>query len=345
MIDIFPQIETWLQSAKKFALATVVDTWRSAPRTVGSAMAISEDMEIIGSVSGGCVEGAVIKEALKIIENGQPKLLTFGVSNEDAWTVGLSCGGKIKVFVERFIGLEENPIEQEIWQNLQKAIHQNQASVLISNISAPESRHIWVDNTNQALGNWADTELIEIAQKARLNHTSEMLEHQGQTIFVQDFPQKNRMIIIGSAHISLDLIDLANTFNFETIVIDPRRIFTEETRYLSKPDALHQTWPEEVLPSLTLDQDTYAVLLTHDPKIDDQALHILLRSNVAYIGALGSRKTHQKRTQRLLEAGFTEEEIAQIYAPVGVSIQAKTPQEIALSVLAQVIEIKNQARA
>lgn len=344
MIDIFPQLKEWTKAGKKFALATVVDTWRSAPRTVGSAMAISEDMEIIGSVSGGCVEGAVVKEALKIIEHGQPQLLKFGVSNEDAWTVGLSCGGKIKVFVERFLSANDHPQEQAIWQHLQNALDNNQASVLISDMRGTQSRHLWVDAQNQVTGDWGNEEILALAQKARRNHQSEIVELEQHQVFVQDFPQKNRMIIIGSAHISLDLIDLANTFNFETIVIDPRRIFTEETRYLSKPTALHQTWPEEVLPDLPLDKDTYAVLLTHDPKIDDQALHILLKSEVAYIGALGSKKTHQKRSQRLLEAGFKEEEIAQIYAPVGVSIQAKTPQEIALSVLAQVIQVKNQEK-
>ncbi|OJJ15293.1 hypothetical protein BKI52_38405 [marine bacterium AO1-C] len=340
MLDIFNGIEKWLAAGKKFALATVVDTWRSAPRVVGSAMAITEDMEIIGSVSGGCVEGAVIKEAMKVLESGEPKILKFGVKNEDAWTVGLSCGGKITVFVERFIGLEDS--QKPAWDTLRAQITQNKPSVLISKMSGTQSDHALITPDGNTSGTLAvDDALADIAKQASLNHQNAIVEHEGAQLFVQEFPQKNKMIIVGSAHISLDLIDLANTFNFETIVIDPRKIFTEETRYITKPNELHQTWPEEVLPEMTLDQDTYAVLLTHDPKIDDQALHILLKSEVAYIGCLGSKKTHAKRVQRLQEAGMTEEEIARIHAPVGVAINAKTPQEIALSVMGEVIAVKN----
>lgn len=339
MLDIFSDIENWVQAHKKFALATVVETWRSAPRLVGSAMAISEDMEILGSVSGGCIEGAVIKEALKVIESGVPQLLKFGVSNEDAWTVGLSCGGKITVFVERFMALEAS--QEPVWQVLQEKVNCNQPSVLISKISGDKSQHLLVTPEGATVGDWQDNALIDIAQSAHEEHLSQIVAHQGEQLFVQEFPQKNRMVIVGAAHISLDLIDLANKFNFETIVIDPRKIFTKETRFLSKPAQLHQAWPEEILSEVPLDRDTYAVLLTHDPKIDDQALHILLRSKVAYIGCLGSKKTHAKRVARLQEAGLNEDEIARIHAPVGVNIHAKTPQEIALSVMAQVVEVKN----
>ena len=307
---------------------------------VGSSMAISSNMEIIGSVSGGCIEGAVIKEALQVIENGIPKVLKFGISNEDAWTVGLSCGGKITVFVERFMATETS--QQDVWRALQQKINNNQASVLVSKMSATQSGHLLVAPNDDTVGNWQDAALTKIAQKAGLERRNEIIEHKGEQFFVQDFPQKTRMVIVGSAHISLDLIDLANKFNFETIVIDPRKIFTEETRYLSRPAQLHQTWPQEVLPNILLDRHTYAVLLTHDPKIDDQALHLLLKSEVAYIGCLGSRKTHAKRVKRLEEAGMSSEEIARIHAPVGVAINAKTPQEIALSVMAQVVEVKNR---
>lgn len=343
MLDIFNGIEKWLKADKKFALATVVDTWRSAPRVVGSSMAITEDMEIIGSVSGGCVEGAVIKAAMKVIESGEPQLLKFGVKNEDAWTVGLSCGGKITVFVERFMAQEDS--QKPVWEVLRKKIVQNKPSVLISKMSDAQSSHALITPDGNTSGTLTvDATLAEIAQQARLNHQNSIVEHEGEQLFVQEFPQKNKMVIVGSAHISLDLIDLANTFNFETIVIDPRKIFTEETRYITKPNELHQTWPEEVLPNMSLDQDTYAVMLTHDPKIDDQALHILLKSEVAYIGCLGSKKTHAKRVQRLQDAGMTEEEIARIHAPVGMEIHAKTPQEIALSVMGEVIAVKNREK-
>ena len=160
--------------------------------------------------------------------------------------------------------------------------------------------------------------------------------------FLNVFSAKSRLIIIGAAHVSLDLIRLAHMYYFETIVIDPRGIFTNDNRFNIKPDQKYKEWPAEVLPSLKLDADTYVVVLTHDPKIDDQALKIALDSEVAYVGALGSRKTHAKRTVRLKESGLSDEQIERIHGPVGVNINARQPAEIALSIMAQIIEVKNQ---
>ena len=149
------------------------------------------------------------------------------------------------------------------------------------------------------------------------------------------------MLIIGAAHIALDLVDFGNQFNFETIVIDPRGLFAAEDRFSSKPGHLYRQWPEEILPDLKPDEDTYAVLLTHDPKIDDAALEILLNSNVPYIGALGSSKTHQKRIGRLKSKGFSDEQIDRIHSPIGLDIKALSAKEIALSVMAEVIQVRN----
>lgn len=339
MLDIFSQMEQWVDARKNFALATVVETWHSAPRMAGSAMAISDTMEVIGSVSGGCIEGAVIKEALEVIKSGTPKLMKFGIENEDAWTVGLSCGGKITVFVEPFMAMQAS--QKEVWEALRQCIGNNKSAVLLSQISGQQNQHALVYPNGEVKGEMPQETLLKAAQKTAKNHQNQIVTHQDEQWFVQDFPEKTRMVIVGSAHISLDLIHLANQFNFETIVIDPRKIFTAETRFLSQPAQLYHAWPAQVLSKLALNQDTYAVLLSHDPKIDDQALHALLRSEVAYIGCLGSRKTHAKRLKRLEEAGFTSDETDRIFAPVGVDIHAKTPQEIALSVMAQVVEIKN----
>ncbi|MDX2305902.1 MAG: XdhC family protein [Microscillaceae bacterium] len=342
MLDIIPGIENWLKAGKKFALATVIHTWRSAPRMVGSAMAIAEDMEILGSVSGGCVEGAVIKKALPIIQSGKPEVLRFGVSDEDAWSVGLSCGGAISVFVERFMAFSEQETEAKIWENLHNSLMNNRSSLLISALSEAQSKHFLVYPDGQFVGENPGEALIQLAQKAIREHKDEVMEYDDQKYFFQNFPKKDVMVIVGAAHISQDLITLANQFNFETIVIDPRGIFAKSPGTGSVPHQLHQKWPEEVLLDMELDAHTYAVLLTHDPKIDDQALHILLRSQVAYIGALGSTRTHEKRSKRLQEAGFSEAEIARIHGPVGVDIHALRPQEIALSIMAEVIQVKNQ---
>ena len=342
MLDILSGIETWLNAGKKFAIATVVSTWRSAPRMVGSSMIISEDMEIIGSVSGGCVEGAVVKKALPIILGMAPELLHFGVTDEDAWSVGLSCGGKISVFIELFPGCSSSETEVKIWESLLQSIKNNQSVLLASALSETQSHHHLIYPDGHFVGEPPRASLIKSAQQAMREHKNQIIEQSDSSYFLQNFPKKDVLVIIGAAHISRDLIHLGNQFNFETVVIDPRGIFTKNAIQEYAPDQLHQKWPEEVLKDIDLDANTYAVVLTHDPKIDDQALHILLRSKVAYIGALGSRKTHSKRIIRLENAGFTQAEIERVHGPVGVNINALSPQEIALSILGQIIQTKNQ---
>jgi len=341
MREIFPSIDYWIKQDKDFTIATVTKTWGSAPRLVGSSMAISKDEEILGSVSGGCVEGAVIKAAMPILDSGQPELLHFGVSDEDAWSVGLSCGGKIDVFVERFLNKENDPVEQLILENLQTAIQKNQGCVLVSRISGAKSAHLFVRHDGSHIKNLETDGLIEKAKQAYQERKNQIIEHEGIQYFAHVFEPKSQMIIVGAAHISVDLVDLAKQFGFETIVIDPRGIFTNNTEFTNAPDHTHQDWPAEVLPNYNLDAYTYAVLLTHDPKIDDQALHMLLKSDVAYIGALGSKRTAAKRVARLTEAGFSEEEIAKIHGPIGMNIKAKRPKEIALSIMGEVISVKN----
>jgi xanthine dehydrogenase accessory factor len=184
--------------------------------------------------------------------------------------------------------------------------------------------------------------LIHNAHRAYSERKSQTVEIGDDKWFAQVFPSKDRLIIVGAAHITVDLVHLAQYFGFETVVIDPRGIFTDKTAFLTPPDRLANDWPAEILPEYTLDEYTYAVLLTHDPKIDDQALELLLKENIGYIGALGSKKTHEKRVKRLTEKGFSEEDIAKIHAPIGVDIHAKSAREIALSIVAELIKVKNK---
>ncbi len=340
MEDILPQLNEWQNAGKKIALATVIKTWGSAPRVIGSAMAVSADMEMCGSVSGGCVENDVVKESLEVLKSGQPKILNYGVSDEDAWSVGLSCGGQIRIYVEPFIAQGE---EADVWEKLYLSTQQNEACVLVSRLRGEESAHALVYPRGRIYGKLSQEEIEKAAiQKVYKERKNQLIEIAGEPYFAQVFPPKSQMIIVGAAHLTADLVDLAQQFDFETIVIDPRGIFTQKTHFKTKPDQSFEDWPAEVLPKFILDNYTYAVLLTHDPKIDDQAIHLLLRSDVAYIGALGGRKTQGKRRTRLLEAGFTEEEVNKIKGPVGIDINAKKPREIALSILAEVIQERNR---
>ena len=344
MFDIFPQIKNWVEEDKPFALSTVIRTWGSAPRPIGSAMAVSKDSEMLGSVSGGCVEGAVIRSAQEILETKESKRLKFGVSDEEAWAVGLSCGGAIQVFSEPFIAFSPNPIEKEIWHRLKDCIEHNKGCILVTAISEQKNEHLMVYPNGNAFGSDPTPPLavIEASLKAYKERKTQVFENQGETYFIQVFPRKSQLLIVGAAHITTDLVRLGNLYDFETIIIDPRGIFANKTQFSDPPDQLLVKWPEEVLHKFELDAYTYAVLLTHDPKIDDQALHILLQSEIAYIGALGSRKTHEKRVRRLTTAGFEEEAISRIHGPVGVNINAKRPKEIALSIMGEIIQTQNQ---
>ena len=342
MKELLPTINDWLEKEKPFAIATVTKTWGSSPRPVGSSMIISNEMEMAGSVSGGCVEGAVIKAAMPLIEQGTAENLAFGVSNDEAWTVGLSCGGKVDVFAERFVAFDERPEEKEIWEKLNHCLQNNKACILLSRIQSGKSHHLFVLPDGNVLGKDADDYIVNEALRAYTERKNQIIEWNKENYFAHVFPRKSQMLIIGAAHITVDLVQLAKMYGFEAIVIDPRGIFTNKTQFDVAPDQLFEEYPSEVLPDFELDSYSYAVVLSHDPKIDDNALKILLKSKVAYIGALGSRRTHEKRSNRLKKAGFTDEDLARIHAPIGVSINAKSAKEIALSIMGQIIEVKNE---
>ena len=338
MIELLPQIEQWIKADKPFVITTVIKTWGSSPRPVGSAMIVNQDMEMAGSVSGGCVEGSVIKTSMKILDHNTPEYIPFGVSDEEAWSVGLSCGGKMEVFAEPFIAFSEKAEDQTIWQQLHHNLKNNKGCVLLTAINKGYSHHRLIDP--QEIENNPD-ELSTLGLKAYQERKNQVFTVGEVVYFAQVFPRKSQLIIVGAAHITTDLVTLGNLYDFETIVIDPRGIFANKTQFPNPPDQLHVSWPQEILPNLTLDEYAYAVLLTHDPKIDDQALQVLLPSNIGYIGALGSKRTHAKRVNRLEKAGFAPEVITRIHGPIGVNINAKKPKEIALSIMGEIILTKN----
>jgi xanthine dehydrogenase accessory factor len=340
MIDVLDSLDHFSLQNKPIALATVIQTWGSAPRPIGSTMLVTAAGDIAGSVSGGCIEGAILRGAKTTLETGKPKRLGFGVTDEEAWAVGLSCGGQIQVFIEPFLG----QIEPKLWNILRGCLRTNKGAILLTKLNDETNEHILVLPDGQIFGNTAtDAHLTEQALRAYTERKTHSLQTaDGINWFVHVFPRKPQLIIVGAAHIAVDLVHLATYFGFETHLIDPRGIFAEKTQFPTLPDFLYVDWPAEILPDLTLDAYTFAVLLTHDPKIDDQALHILLRSELAYIGALGSKKTHEKRVKRLMEAGFLEADIQRIHAPIGVDIAAKSAREIALSIMAELVKIKNR---
>jgi len=342
MIDIFSQIDKWVEANNPFAIARVVKTWGSSPRPIGSALVVSEAGEMIGSVSGGCVEGAVSKAVMKVLEVGAPINLHFGVTDEEAWEVGLSCGGKIDVYVTPSMAFSASAEEQAVWKAIQIAVENNTGGVLINDLEEQQARSFFRTPDGKQYGSLQGHDLEAIAIKAFQERKNQIVEQDGKRYFAHVFPPKSRLLIIGAAHITVDLVNFANQFGFETIVIDPRGFFASNTQFDSPPSQLIKNWPQEVLNEMQMDAYTYAVVLSHDSKIDDPALHYLLKSEVAYIGALGSNRTHKKRIARLEKAGFEDSEIERIHAPIGVDINAKSPKEIALSIISEIIQTKNK---
>lgn len=345
MIDILPNIRELINQKKEFAIATVIKTWRSAPRPIGSSLVVTADGNMIGSVSGGCVEKSVLQKALRSLEKGAAVVSDYGVSNDEAWEVGLSCGGAISLHIDRFFGGAASGYDQ-LWNELDRAIEDNISVAIVTSLNSPSNYSLVYADGNSAgyLLKHPNSQLTDSAKAAISNRASQVVEIEEGKYFVHVFPNKAVMLMIGSAHITSELLTLAHMYGFEAIIVDPRDTFATKTNFDRKPDKMYIKWPQEILTELNLDKDTYAVILSHDPKIDDEALNILLRSDVAYIGALGSKKTHEKRLTRMRDRGFTDDELSKIHAPIGIDIGALLPREIALSVMAEVVKVKNKSQ-
>lgn len=316
--DLIPEAALeWARVGKAAAIATVVETWGSAPRRAGSQMAVSDQGEMVGSVSGGCVEGAVVLEAMEAIAAGVPRMLTYGVADESAFAAGLACGGTIRVLVEPVAPML--PVLTEL-----VALRAARRAVGYVVDLADWSRRL--------VGPGQDGEV-----DARLRGDKSGIE-EGRFIAPHNPPL--RLIVVGAVHVAQPLVVMARLAGYDPVVVDPRESFAAAARFPG--ETIMDMWPDEALAGLALDRRTAVVTLTHDPKLDDPAIAVALRSECFYLGCLGSRKTHAARVDRLRAAGFSDAEIGRIHAPVGLAIGAQGPGEIAVSILAQVTAVLRQ---
>lgn len=315
----------WLDQYGTVGVATVIKTSGSFPVPVGGQLVIGPGDRFEGSVSGGCVEAAVITEAAGVLA-GQPKVLAYGVSDETAWHVGLPCGGKIEVLVERLTGADD-------------------ARYLDAVLAARASRSLLVVETNLESGSrvlHGDAAAFETGVAANLSAGECQLDDApGARRFLNALAPPVRVILVGAGHIAQVLSDLATRLGFQVTVVDPRTAFSTAERFAGVP--LNHDWPERALPALGLDSRTAVVTLAHEARLDDETLMLALRSPCFYVGALGSRRTHEKRVARLSAAGLTDAEIARIDGPVGLRIGAKGPGEIAVSILGALIKARHGA--
>ncbi len=342
MDDVIEKLDQWRKSNQEIAVTTVVNTWGSAPRPVGSKMITTKVGGIAGSVSAGCVEGAVIQESESVIRSGIPRLIEFGVADETAWEVGLACGGKIQVFIEPGDSLDS------IYETLKSNIAGRIPFVTLSFLEGPDeliNKKLLLQADGTSVG---DLEILEGAQSS-IQTAMEYLEKEksgtvvlpdGYKVFIETHPLPPKLIIIGAVHLSEPLITIANSIGFDTILIDPREAFATQERF-PHVDHLIQAWPQDALNDLALDKSAYIVVLTHDPKLDDPALILSLKSQARYIGALGSQRTNQKRRERLLKAGVTEDQLSRLHAPIGLDLGGRSSSEIAVSIMAEIVKVRN----
>ena len=319
MLEFIPIFEQLHFSNTPYAIVLVTQTWASAPRPKGSMMIISQDQKIYGSVSGGCIEKDVVVEALHAIQQSKSKLLNFGVSQETAWNTGLSCGGTIELLVI------PSSILNIPFQKL------TPGSVFLFPLDSSQNCE-YIEDPNSS---------IPIIQELFQQRKHSKISIDGKNYFALLLPPKSKLFIIGAVHLAAELVFFAQYFDFETHLIDPRSFFSKNTEFKIKPDFISTDWPEQYFKKIHPGPFDYAVFLSHDPKIDDQGLEILLPSNIAYLGALGGKKSKEKRIERLLQKGFTASEIEKIKAPVGLKINSSTAKEIALSIMAEIIAVKN----
>ena len=309
----------WHRAGTGAVLATVIQTWGSAPRSVGAQLGISGAGDLVGSVSGGCVEGACAVEALEALSEQKSRVLEFGVSDGDAFAVGLACGGTIKILLE--------PIGQvlavDLLADLVAARHRREPTAYVVNLETGARR---LDSTGHAV-------------QFRMNRSGFLADEKS---FVAVHNPPLRLVIVGAVHIAQALVAMARLAGYDPILIDPRDSFASEARFPG--ETMVRDWPEDALETMGLDARTALVFLTHDPKIDDPAIKQTLMSQAFYIGALGSKRTHSMRVERLMADGFKAAQVARIHGPIGLDIGAAGPSEIAVSIMAEMTRVLRQGK-
>ena len=359
MRDILSRITKWWEAGESFGLATVTGTYRSAPRDPGAALAVSAAAghEVVGSVSGGCVEGAVYELSMDVLQTGTPVLQTYGVSDDDAFAVGLTCGGIIDIFVE--------PVDQASFPELGEiaaAVEHGEPVAVATVISGPGQigarRVIWAGNSGGELG-WhpgSSGTLGSGRLDAAIDDDARGMLAQGLTgirrygsggerlgdelaVFVNSFAPAPRMLVFGAIDFAAAVARAGKFLGYHVTVCDARKVFATPSRF---PDADEVVidWPHRFLAGTEVDARTVICVLTHDPKFDVPVLEVALRTPAAYIGAMGSRRTHEDRLERLREAGLTEDELSRLRSPIGLDLGARTPEETAVSIAAELIQLR-----
>jgi xanthine dehydrogenase accessory factor len=313
--EVLAQLEGWLAKGERAALATVIDTRRSAPRPLGSRLAVSESGQLFGSVSGGCVESDVAVQAREVIADGLPRILPYGIADEDARAVGLPCGGEIDVFVA--------PVsDTELVARLRRSVEEGARGRLTTIVE----------------GEGAGAMTLELDGVAEADRPA-LVQEDGRRLFIEPLAPPPLLLVIGAVDLAESLCALAAELGWRSVVADPRRALLTAER-LPSAGSLIDGWPEDALARAGTDEQTAVVVLAHDEKIDIPALSWALRSEAFYVGALGSRRTQAQRRERLTEEGLSADELARLSGPAGLDLGGETVEETALSILAEIVAVR-----
>ena len=310
MNEWLPEINSWRDAGENVVIATVAKVQGSAPRPVGARLAVNASGDMAGSVSGGCVESAVVISAMDVQESGVGKLEHFGISDEMAWDVGLSCGGVIDVWIEPMhAGLDEALARQKAGEDV-------------------------------TLVTWLDGSGKHLVTSERIADENGMVDWNGSQVLIERFPPVRQLVIFGAVHTAQPLSRYAQDLGFDVVVVDARTALATSERF-PNVERIITAWPEQAYEQLEINASTWIAILSHDPKFDEPAITGALATDAAYIGTVGSRKTNADRRERLLASGVSEEQLSRLHGPIGLDIGGRTPEAMAISILAEMIAIEN----
>ena len=344
MHDILDRIGPWYDASRPFALATVVRSWNSSPRQPGASMAVDKDGVVVGSVSGGCVEGAVYDVAGQVIDSGIPELATYGIADEDALGVGLTCGGTLQIFIER-IHPNSHPHIREVLVGVASRRSVAVATVIDGAASVGAQLVAGDSMMHGSLGNPSLDRAAASQAVGMLEHGRTGIIHLGTrgeqredavTIFVESLAPPPTMLVFGAIDFASAMVRTAKLLGYYVVVCDARPVFATRERFPEADEVVVQ-WPHRYLQDAPADERTAICVLTHDPKFDVPLLELALTGKASYVGAMGSRRTHEQRLRALRERGVDDQSLSRLSSPIGLDLGARTPEETAVSIAAEII--------
>jgi xanthine dehydrogenase accessory factor len=339
MRELLGQYDAWRAEGREVGRAVVIRTYGSSPRQAGSVLLVADDGRMIGSVSGGCIEAAAAEAVLESRRSGHSRVIRYGVTNEQAWAVGLACGGTIDVLIEPDVAQAAVAAARDPLASRVSVL----GATLVTELP-PDTPDDLADAVPATAEAGDDAALQQLRAEALAAGRSQAARIGDRHVFIETFPVAPRLVIVGATEVARSLVGLAGALGYERIVIDARAAFATQERF---PDVeqLLTMWPDEGFDAIDLGPNDAVAVLSHDPKFDEPAIVEALKRGARYVGAIGSRKTQADRRRRLLEAGVSERQLATVRGPIGLDLGGREPAETALAILAEIVSVRRRGAA